>query len=169
VHADEEMPATGTSKVAQRNAARRARKAAATAHKEGDLPAASTEPEASKRQDDLADAVDAVAEQLEEARVGGGREVAVEVVDDDTKRKRLRALRKKVRLARDRVDMEMAKGSERAAEVDAKLASISEWCATSPTIPFTGWISHLSNRKHLLEIVNICILEPPWYFWLLRQ
>jgi hypothetical protein len=85
--------------------------------KRANLPSASTAAEACRRQHDLADAGDAAAERLGAASPSGGQEVGVEVVDDDSKRKRLLALWKKVRLVRDWVKIEMAKGSERAASV----------------------------------------------------
>jgi hypothetical protein len=114
--ADEEKRTTaGVSKVAKRNAARRARKAAAAA-----------------AEDAAATSVDAAVAQLEAARLEGnaqGRGERAVVMDGEAMKKRLRALRKKVRLAAERVEVERVKGSERTAEIDAKLTSITEWCA----------------------------------------
>ena len=118
------------SKSARKNAARRARTGTPDAVAQ---PASCTQDETARRdQSASTTAADEAAAQLQRiALVHGGQGAPQQPAEDDADalRRRLRALRKKVRLCLERVRAEEAKGGALSDELKARLANVVEWCA----------------------------------------
>lgn len=111
--------AEGMSKAAKKNAARKAKKAAEATASQG------VAGEASASQGVAAADVEAVTEGV--AAVG----VSAQEPEDEAEavRKRIRALRKKVRLCEEQVEKVTGRGETRSEDLLRKEALIPEWCA----------------------------------------
>lgn len=142
--ADDERPRAALSKSAKKNAARRAR---AVPHA-SDAPAQPAHPSTPPGDEAAADAAAAQLQRATIADSSGAAEQPIEVDDADAQRRRLRALRKKVRLCLERVRAEEAKGGELSEELKGRLANVVDWCA-----PVQGICCDVHRSHALLQVV----------------